>query len=100
MTKRFATGKHAKAECDRCGLAYPHLSLRPEYENDRPTNLRVCRSCYDGEHPQDSLLPKVRAHDPQGLRHPRPQGNLEQQRQISTPYVPWSPGMPVPGSET
>ena len=48
---RYAKGVHAKAICDRCGLSYPYLSLKPEW-----TGLRTCPECWDYKHP--SLDPR------------------------------------------
>lgn len=90
MATQFATGKHALAECDRCGFARKYSELRPERRNGKALNIRVCRECFDGDHPQETLLPYVRTDDPQQLRHPRPEGNLEQQRRITPANTPWS----------
>lgn len=64
MAKRYASGRHARAMCDRCGFEYGYHDLRPEW-----TGLRVCDACWDPKHPQ--LTPKARQ-DAQALRQPRP----------------------------
>ena len=67
---RYATGKRSKALCDRCGLQYKYDQLKEEVQNRRPTGVRVCPTCFDGDHPQNHLG-SVRISDPQSLRHPR-----------------------------
>lgn len=61
---KYAAGLHARAECDRCGLEYPYLSLRTQWDN-----LRVCPECYDPKHPQ--IEPRT-ATDRTSLYQPRP----------------------------
>jgi hypothetical protein len=90
---RFASGKYALGECDRCGFAVPYRSLVPDTTMGRPNGLRVCPSCVDAEQPQETLLPRLRVDDPQALQFARPQQNLEQQRRlrrpvyVTTPYI-------------
>ena len=67
---RYATGKRSKAICDRCGLRYKYDQLKEEVQNRRPTGMRVCVTCFDGDHPQNHLG-KVSISDPQALRYPR-----------------------------
>ena len=67
----YASGKHALAECDRCGQTFKYNHLRPETENQRPTGLRVCEVCFEPDHPQNDLG-KRPIYDPQALRHARP----------------------------
>ena len=86
---RFASGKHALGECDRCGFAVPYRSLSAEITQGRPNGLRVCPACLDKDHPQETLLPRIRPDDPQALQFARPQQNLDQQRQMRRPsYIP------------
>ena len=61
---RYATGAHAKAICDRCGLSYPYLSLRLEWNG-----LRTCQDCWEPKHP---ALDPVVVTDVEALRFPRP----------------------------
>lgn len=61
---RYATGKFAKAECDRCGWEYPYLSLQKEWNG-----LKVCPTCWESKHPQ--LEPRS-ASDATALFEPRP----------------------------
>jgi NAD-dependent SIR2 family protein deacetylase len=45
MTIGPASGKFAKAICDRCGFKFYHKELRMERKNESP--IMVCSSCYD-----------------------------------------------------
>lgn len=79
MTSAFALGKHAKAECDKCGFTTPYRSLRHSVFNRSRTGSLVCPTCFDPDHPQ-TFLYEVDKTDPQALRNPRPEKNLDQQR--------------------
>ena len=61
---RYATGIHANAICDKCGLSYPYLSLKAEWNG-----LRTCPECWDAKHP---ALEPVTAVDSEALRFARP----------------------------
>ena len=61
---RYATGVHAKAICDKCGLSYPYISLRAEWNG-----LRSCPDCWDAKHP---ALSPVSVSDNEALRSARP----------------------------
>ena len=43
----YAKGTHSLAVCDRCGWAYPYLSMMVEWNN-----LKVCPECYEPRQPQ------------------------------------------------
>lgn len=49
---RYASGKHAKGICARCGWAEPYRSLKELVVNKKPTNMFVCKSCFEPDHPQ------------------------------------------------
>jgi hypothetical protein len=71
MPNRFASGKYAIAECDRCGQRYKLKELRKLTIKTKIANILVCRSCWEPDQPQLSLgLYPV--DDPQALRNPRP----------------------------
>lgn len=71
MPNRFASGKFAIAECDRCAQRYKLKELRTQILKTKPYKVKVCRSCWDPDHPQLSLgLYPV--NDPQAVREPRP----------------------------
>ena len=71
MSNRFASGKNAIAECDRCGFRYKLKQLKGLVIKTKNVNILVCQSCWDPDHPQLSLgLYPV--DDPQAIRNPRP----------------------------
>jgi hypothetical protein len=71
MPNRFASGKYAIAECDRCGQQYKLKQLKKLTIKVKQVNLLVCPECWEPDQPQLSLgLYPV--NDPQALRNPRP----------------------------
>jgi len=71
MANQFASGKHAIAECDRCGQRYKLSELRKLVIKQQIKDIKVCPNCWDPDQPQLSLgLYPV--NDPQALRDPRP----------------------------
>jgi len=62
---KYASGKFAKAICDRTGWEVPYNQLKREW-----TGLMVHRSVWEPKHPQ--LTPRKHINDPQALRNPRP----------------------------
>jgi hypothetical protein len=71
MGNKFASGRNAIAECDRCGYRYKLTVLRKEIIKTKIYNLLVCPSCWDPDQPQ-LQLGMFPVDDPQGLRDPRP----------------------------
>lgn len=71
MGNRFASGKWAIAQCDRCDARYKLKDLRREVIKGRNYELLVCQECWDPDHPQ-LHLGEFPVDDPQGLRNPRP----------------------------
>ena len=71
MGNRFASGKNAIAECDRCGFRFKLTQLRKEVIKTKVYNLLVCPNCWDPDQPQ-LQLGMYPVDDPQGLREPRP----------------------------
>lgn len=71
MGNRFASGKHAIAECDRCGQRYKLKELKKQVLKTKTYNLLVCPTCWDPDQPQ-LQLGMYPVDDPQGLRDPRP----------------------------
>ena len=61
----YASGKFARALCDRCSFEYKLHELKEEW-----TGFKVCSSCYEPKHPQ--LDPIRVGPDPQALRNPKP----------------------------
>lgn len=71
MPSKYASGKYAIAECDRCGQRYKLKELKKEVIKTHLFNIKVCKSCWDPDQPQLSLgLYPV--NDPQAVREPRP----------------------------
>lgn len=71
MGNRFASGKNAIAECDRCGQRYKLTQLKKQVLKTKTYNLLVCPTCWDPDHPQ-LQLGMYPVDDPQGIRDPRP----------------------------
>ena len=71
MPNLFASGKHAIAECDRCGFRFKLRQLKSLVIKTKNVNILVCAECWEPDQPQLSLgLYPV--DDPQALRNPRP----------------------------
>ena len=71
MPNKFASGKYAIAQCDRCDQRYKLQELRTQILKTKPYKIKVCKTCWDPDHPQLSLgLYPV--DDPQAVREPRP----------------------------
>jgi hypothetical protein len=68
---RFASGKNAISECDRCGQRFKLKVLKTEIIKLKNYNLLVCPECWDPDHPQ-LQLGMFPVDDPQALRNPRP----------------------------
>ena len=71
MGNRFASGKNAIAECDRCSFRFKLTKLKREVVKTKNYELLVCPQCWDPDQPQ-LLLGMTPVDDPQGLRNPRP----------------------------
>jgi len=71
MSSKFTSGKHAISECDRCGQQYKLKALKELIVRTRRTNVMVCPTCWDGDHPQN-MQGMYPVEDPQALRNPRP----------------------------
>ena len=62
---KYASGKYARAICDRCGFEFPYISLQKEWNG-----LKVCTDCFEPKHPQ--LEPPPPPFEPEALYDPRP----------------------------
>jgi len=71
MGNRFASGKYAIAQCDRCDQRIKLSILRREVIKTKNYELLVCPECWDPDQPQ-LQLGMYPVDDPQGLRNPRP----------------------------
>ena len=70
MGNRFASGKKAIAECDRCGQQFKLKLLKTEIIKQRKYELLVCPECWDPDQPQ-LMLGTIPVDDAQALRKPR-----------------------------
>ena len=71
MPNRFASGKYAISQCDRCGQRYKLKQLKKLTIKTKQVNIMVCPECWEPDQPQLSLgLYPV--NDPQAVRNPRP----------------------------
>ena len=77
MASNFASGKRAIAECDRCGQRYKLKELKKLTIKTKLTNILVCPTCFDPDHPQ-LQLGMYPVNDPQALRDPRPDNSYWQ----------------------
>jgi hypothetical protein len=68
---RFASGKHAIAECDRCGFRYKLKQLKSLVIKTKQVNIMVCPECWEEDQPQ-LQLGMYPVNDPQAIRNPRP----------------------------
>lgn len=66
----YASGKFARALCDRCAFEYPLHSLKEEWNG-----LKTCPECFETKHPQ--LEPSPAISDPEALYEPRPNNDVE-----------------------
>jgi hypothetical protein len=71
MPNRYANGKHAIAECDRCGQRYKLKQLKKLVIKQQLKNILVCPECWEPDQPQLSLG-MYPVDDPQAVRNPRP----------------------------
>lgn len=70
MPNRFASGKWAISECDRCGFRYKLKELKRLVIKTKNVNILVCPSCWEPDQPQ-LQLGMYPVDDPQALRDPR-----------------------------
>ena len=70
MPNKFSSGKFAIAQCDRCDFRYKLTELRTEIIKTKPYQLKVCKNCWDPDHPQ-LQLGMYPVNDPQAVREPR-----------------------------
>ena len=71
MPSKYASGKHSIAECDRCAQRFMLKDLRTQTVKTKPYKVKVCKECWDPDHPQ-LQLGLYPVNDPQAVREPRP----------------------------
>ena len=85
MPSKYASGKYAIAECDRCGQRYKLSELKKEVIKTKLFNIKVCQTCWDPDQPQLSLgLYPV--NDPQAVRDPRPDTSYQVSGDLADGY--------------
>jgi hypothetical protein len=67
---KFASGKWAISECDRCGFQYKLKELKKLVIKTKNINLLVCPTCFEPDQPQ-LQLGMYPVYDPQALQNPR-----------------------------
>ena len=77
MANRFASGRIAISQCDRCNFRFKLKDLKTEVIKTKPYQIKVCKSCWDPDHPQ-LQLGMYPVDDPQALRNPRPDNSYFQ----------------------
>ena len=70
MSNKFAAGRIAISECDRCGQRYKLSVLKELIVRTKRTNILVCPECWEPDHPQN-LQGMYPVEDPQALKNPR-----------------------------
>ena len=71
MPNKFASGKNSIAQCDRCDQRFMLKELRIQTLKTKPYKVKVCKECWDPDHPQ-LQLGMYPVDDPQAVRDPRP----------------------------
>jgi len=71
MSSKFASGKWAIAQCDRCSFRYKLKELKRLVIKTKNVNILVCPTCWEPDQPQ-LQLGMYPVNDPQALRNPRP----------------------------
>lgn len=73
---KYASAKHTIAECDRCAGRYKLKELRIQVLKTKPYQVKVCKTCWDPDHPQ-LQLGMYPVYDPQAVQEPRPDVSYE-----------------------
>ena len=98
---KFASGKWAISQCDRCGFRYKLKELKKIVIKTKNINLLVCPTCWEPDQPQ-LQLGMYPVYDPQALRNPRPDTTYLQSGynglQINTTTTVLGTGDPSGGS--
>lgn len=71
MASKFASGKYAIAECDRCGQRYMLKELKKLTIKTKTVNIKVCPECWEPDQPQ-LQIGMYPVEDAQAIREPRP----------------------------
>ena len=87
MGRKYTSGKHAIAECDRCGFRYKLKELKDLFIKTTDTKIKVCKTCWEPDHPQN-MQGMYPVDDPQAVENPRPDRNLDEQRDYQYGWNP------------
>jgi len=71
MPSKFASGKYAIAQCDRCNFRFKLKELKTLVIKTKNVNILVCNECWEPDQPQ-LQLGMYPVNDPQAVRNPRP----------------------------
>ena len=82
MPNKFASGKFAIAQCDRCGFRYKLKQLKVLTIKTKNVNILVCNNCWEPDQPQ-LQLGMYPVYDPQAIRNPRVDSNSYRQAGIN-----------------
>ena len=74
MPNKFASGKFAIAQCDRCNFRFKLKQLKVLTIKTKNVNILVCPECWEPDQPQ-LQLGMWPVDDPQAVRNPRPDSN-------------------------
>ena len=103
MPNRFASGKYAIAQCDRCNFRFKLKELRTQTLKTKPYKVKVCKTCWDPDQPQ-LQLGMYPVNDPQAVREPRPDNSYTEsgtnglQELTTNSTAPLGIGFPDTGS--
>jgi hypothetical protein len=71
MPSKFASGKYAISQCDRCNFRFKLKELKTLTIKTKNVNILVCKECWEPDQPQ-LQLGMYPVNDPQAIRNPRP----------------------------
>ena len=87
MSSKFTGGKHALGNCDVCGFQFKLNKLRDLFIRTKDSHVKACEECWNSDHPQN-MQGMYPVNDPQAVRNPRPDTNLEEQRDYQWGWNP------------
>lgn len=81
MPSKFASGRAAISQCDRCSFRFKLRDLRKLTIKTKQVDIKVCRACWEQDQPQ-LQLGMYPVNDPQAVRDPRPDTSYPQSRAL------------------
>lgn len=73
---KYASAKYSISQCDRCNFRFKLKDLRTQTIKTKPFKIKVCKTCWDPDHPQ-LQLGMYPVYDPQAVEGPRPDNSYE-----------------------